>query len=261
MPNHMTSIGFEVHSREDFERLAEHAYNSGERIKTKKGVYSYSQFGKGIELWLQLNKKNEVIGLNPHYCGASKMKVRITNEINNDSNSVLDGAFHAWADPQDDSEETGVYPFVFDMPDRANYGEVRLPQIIDIQLAAFAHEISIYDSEEEFNRSQEGEIKFAAESFIPSGLFGDQDTPSATAIFTGKVIETSIITNEHTGHTFSWALVKTLGGEIDVVVDKELLSKEILRSGIISGSFWLSAKFIDTPVGNSKSFFHRMIGR
>ncbi|WP_372633731.1 hypothetical protein [Cohnella sp.] len=67
------------------------------------------------------------------------MKVRITNEISNDSNSVLDGAFHAWADPQDDSEGTGVY-----------------------LLAAFAHEISIYDSEEEFNKSQEGEIKFAA---------------------------------------------------------------------------------------------------
>jgi hypothetical protein len=256
----MTSIGFEAHSREDFEKLAEYAFNSGERIKTKKGIYSFSEFGQGIELWLQMNKNNEIIGLDPHYSGLSRIKVRITNEIISNSDSILDGSFHAWADP-DESEESGAYPFVFDMPNRANYGDIDLPQIISIQLVAFADELSVFDTEDDFNKSQDGELKFAAESFIPSGLFGDQDAPSATAIFTGKVIETSLITNEYTGVSFSWSLVKTLGGEIDVVVDKDLLSKEIFPGGIITGSFWLSAKFIDNPVLKEKSIFQRLIGR
>ncbi len=256
----MTSIGFEVHSREDFERLAKYVLTIGNRIKTKKGIYSFAQTGKGIELWLQLNKSNEVIGLNPHYSGLSRIKVGITNEIITDSNSILDGSFHAWADPKDESVESGSYPFLFDMPNRANYGEVQVPQILYIQLTAFAHELSVYNDENEFNKSQDSDLKFATESFIPSGLFGDEETPSATAIFTGIVVDTSIITNEHTGATFSWSLVKTLGGEIDVVADKELLSKEIIPGGIISGSFWLSAKFLDNPVIKEKSMVQRLFG-
>lgn len=257
----MTSIGFDVHSREDFESLAEYALTTGERIKTKKGIYSYAQPSKGIELWLQLNKRNEIIGLNPHYSGSSKIKVGITNELIADSNSILDGSFHAWADPKDESVESGSYPFVFDMPNRANYGEVLVPQILNIQLTAFAHELSVYDNEEEFNNFQDSDLKFAAESFIPSGLFGNEETPSATAVFTGRVIETSNIKNEHTGVTFCWVLVKTLGGEVDVVADKELINKEIITGGIISGSFWLSAKFLDNPVLKEKSIFERLFGR
>ncbi|OAB45258.1 hypothetical protein [Paenibacillus glacialis] len=257
----MTSIGFDLHAREDFDSLVEYALTTGERITTKKGIYSYSQTGKGIELWLQSNKRNEIIGLNPHYSGSSKIKVGVTNELISESNSILDGSFHAWAGPIDESAESGSYPFVFDMPNRANYGEVLVPQILNIQLTTFAHELSVYDNEDEYYRSQDREIRFASESFIPSGLFENENFPSATAVITGRVIETSNITNEHTSVTFCWALVKTLGGEIDVVADKELVNRDIIPGGIISGSFWLSAKFLDNPLLKKKSIIERLFGR
>ncbi|WP_459966891.1 hypothetical protein [Paenibacillus sp. JCM 10914] len=257
----MSSIGFEVYSQEDFERLAELVYTSGKRMITKKGIYSYLESGKGIELWLQMNKRNEIIGLNPHYSGLSRIRVGLTNELMNDSNSILDGTFHAWADPADETVESGSYPFVFDMPNRANFGDIQVPQILNIQLTAFAHELSVYDDEDHYLESQESEMKFASESFIPSGLFGNEETPSATAIFSGKVIDTSVVTNEHTGATFYWALVKTLGGEIDVVADKGLLRKEMIPGGIISGSFWLSAKFLDNPLTKKKSLLQGLLGR
>lgn len=259
MPNHMTTVGFNVQSREDFENIAEYAIATGTRIKAKNGHYVFSKTEKSIELWLQINKKNEIIGLNPHFSGSSKMKVGITNEIFPDSNNSLDGTFHAWAEP-DESIESGSFPFVLDMPNRGIYdGEFLFPQILNIQLAAFAHELTIYNDEDEFTQSQDREIKFAAESFIPSGLFGD--SPSAMAIFTGRILDTANIYNEQSKLNFTWALVKTLGGEIDVVIDKELVNNEMIVGGIISGSFWISAKFIDEPVVKHKSIFQRVFRR
>jgi hypothetical protein len=49
------------------------------------------------------------------------------------------------------------------------------PKDQDIQLSAFAEEIEVFDSEEDFNSSQTSELKFATQSFIPSGLFSFSD--------------------------------------------------------------------------------------
>ncbi|MNI93881.1 hypothetical protein D3C73_1519000 [compost metagenome] len=87
------------------------------------------------------------------------------------------------------------------------------------------------------------------------------DTPNATAIFTGRILDTTDIFNEQSKLNFAWALVKTLGGEIDVVIDKELVNRELIVGGIISGSFWLSAKFLDEPVIKEKSIFQRIFRR
>lgn len=256
----MTTLGFNVQSREDFGNIAEYAFATGIRIKTKHGYYAFSQTGKGIELWLQIDSKNEIVGLNPHFTGSSRMKIGITNEIFSDSNNSFDGTLHAWAEP-DVSIESGSFPFVFDMPNRAVYGDILYPQILYVQLSAFAHEVTIYNDEEDFVKSQDSELKFAAESFIPSGLFNNGDTPSATAIFTGRILDTTEIFNEQSKLNFAWALVKTLGGEIDVVIDKELVNRELTVGGIISGSFWLSAKFLDEPVIKEKSIFQRIFRR
>lgn len=246
MANHMTSIGFPVQSREDFEQAANLAIEKGTMLAAHQGSYIWFEAGNGIELWLQINQDNEIIGLNPHYAGKSQLEVGLTAIIDRETDSVLDGACHAWMEP-DDTLEAGSCPLVFDMPNLGLSGQVAVPQRIRIQLTAFSHEISVYDNEEEYMQSQEGEVRFAAESFIPSGLFGNSDEPASTALFTGRVVEAAVIQNEYTGSSFSWCKVKTLGGEIDVVTDLELLDKDIAAGSILSGSFWLSAKFVDEP--------------
>ncbi|MCM3131239.1 hypothetical protein M3629_00480 [Paenibacillus polysaccharolyticus] len=260
MVNHMTTLGFRVHSPEDFEDIAEYALSTGTRIKATYGQYALALAGEGIEIWLQIDKKNQVIGLNPHFSGSSRMKIGLTAELEPDENNKLDGRFHAWAEP-DESMESGIYPFVFDLPNRGVYGQILIPQMIHVQLSAFAHEVTIYKDEEEFNLSQDSEYKFAVESFVPSGLFSE-GTPSATAMFTGRIVETAEIVNEQSKLRFTWALVKTLGGEIDVLIDQELVNKEMIVGDIISGSFWLSAKFQDEPIMKKKSnVINRMFGR
>jgi hypothetical protein len=248
MPNHMSDIGFELNSEDDFQQLALQVCEEGEPRKAASGTYIRWAPGEGIELWAQLDQDNEVIGLNPHFRGKGLMRIGVTQEVIRPERTSLDGAYYAWANPAENDPEMGEFPFVFDVPDYQLH-KVRLPSILHVQLAAFAHELHSYDSDEAYDRSQSEEMKFASEAFIPSGLFRPEGTtmepPQAHAIFTGHVQETTIITNPATGNGFCWAKLRTLGGDVDVIADPLLLNGLLVEGGVVSGSFWLSGFLIE----------------
>jgi len=248
MPSHLSDIGFNVKSQEDFHELALQASEKGSRIRTTDGTYIQWSPGLGIELWVQLNRDNQIIGLHPHFRGKGRMRSGMVQEIRRPDSTALDAGYYAWANPQADTVEDGDFPFVFDVP---NYQlqEAGLGTVVIVQLAAFAHELDSYKSLDEYERSQTQTPAFASRSFIPSGLFspegGDTVPPQAYAIFTGHVIETSLITNPVTGIEFCWVHVSTLGGEVDVVADVALLNDVPVKGGVVKGSFWLSGLRID----------------
>lgn len=248
MATHFSSIGLKITEQKDFSNYFELAYKNGTKIKTKLGTYVKWHIGCGIELWGQIDTKNSAIGMNPHFSGTSRIKIRIEKKIKRDNDTVLDGALYCWADPKE-GEEDGTYPFVFDIPDIATYEDINFPQVNTAQITGFAHEISAYKDDEEFSNSQETEPKFAAESFIPAGLFSpnesDTTSPQAMAIFTGHVIETHTVINPYTNHEFIHARIKTLGGEFDIVVDPHILKGNICVNGVVSGMFWLSGRIIE----------------
>ncbi|WP_459195654.1 hypothetical protein [Wukongibacter baidiensis] len=248
MASHFSSIGLRINKREDFLDYFRLAYEKGEKIATEKGIYCKWQIGDGIELWGQIDNDNNAIGMNPHFSGSARMKVRITERINRENDTELDGAFYCWADPIN-NEKDGLYPFIFDSPDMATYGELIAPQIVTAQVTGFAHEISAYKDDDDYNNSQEKETKLAPEAFIPTGLFSskgkDFNTSSAMALLSGHVIEMKELTNSYTEMKFIWIKLKTLGGEIDAVVDSEILKGNISIGGVVSGMFWLSGKIIE----------------
>jgi hypothetical protein len=243
----MSDIGFQLNSEEDFQQLASQACEEGEALEAHNGTYIRWAPGEGIELWIQLDQANEIIGLNPHFRGNGLMRVGLVQEVSRPEGTPLDGAFYAWANPSDDDPQDGEFPFVFDVPDY-QLRRVELPTIRQVQLAAFAHELQSYQSDEAYDASQAEEMKFASESFIPSGLFSPggaaTEPPLAHARFTGHVRETSIVTNPVTGNSFCWAKVRTLGGDVDVVADPVLLNGLLVEGGVVSGSFWLSGTLI-----------------
>ena len=114
------------------------------------------------------------------------------------------------------------------------------------RIAAFAHELSLFPSVEAYETAQTGDIKFASQSFIPSGLFspaGEKtEPPEAHAIFTGHIRKVEERTNELTNKGFWWALVESLGGVFDVVIDPELVEDTPQVGGVLSGAFWLSGR-------------------
>jgi hypothetical protein len=253
----MSDLGFLVECKADFEALALQALEHGTELQTASGAYVRWSPGAAVELWMQLDAEGNIVGLNPHYAGHTRMRVGLTARVPRPESSILDGAFHGWADPTDTEPESGTYPFVFDVPDYELTCAVVVPSICEVQLTAFAHELRAYESEAAYDESQTDAIKFAAESFIPAGLFnsdGETTTPpQAYAIFTGRVLDTALITNPVSEREFCWAHVRTLGGELDLVADPDLLSGYLIKGGIVSGSFWLSGRLIDARAVSSNN--------
>lgn len=264
MPSHLSDIGFDLNTEEEFTQLAYQVYERGERLRVKQGVYLRWSPGEGVELWGQLDREENLIGLNPHFAGATVTSVGLTAKLER-SESILDGAFHGWADPSGDDVESGCYPFVFDAPDFRLCDSVKLPSIVGVQIAAFAHELSAFDSEEAYNASQSEGPKFAAESFIPSGLFApgmeSVEPPQAHAILSGQVVDTAMRINPITKSEFLWAKVQTFGGVFDVVADPLIVNGTVVVGGIIHGSFWLSGRlqipYSKTGLNPFKQLFSR----
>ena len=240
----MSDIGFNVETEEEFQELASRAYEEGKAFEMIDGAYIKWAPGEGIEVWLQVDVNGDIVGINPHFSGSSSMRVCLDERIRGLEGS-LDGAFHAWANPENETPDTGDFPFVFDVPDFHLTEATKLPAFVTIQLAAFAHELRSFDSDEDYEKSQTHEIKFASESFIPAGTFVPEGQPPlAEAVFTGHVLETSLITNPVTGREFCSAKTRTLGGEIDVVADPALLNGLLIEGGVLTGSFWLSGRLL-----------------
>src|SRR5262245_18747867 len=121
-----------------------------------------------------MDKSGKVVGINPHFAGSAVVRVGVQRGLQRPNSSCLDGAFYGWANADGENPENGDYPFVFDAPDYDLYQAMTLPRILETQIAGFAHEIDCYANEADYYAAQDNEIKFASESFIPSGLFTPQ---------------------------------------------------------------------------------------
>ncbi len=248
MASHFSSIGFSVNTEDQFLGLAESASQDAEVIEVPQGKYLRRCSESGAELWIQVSEGDALVGMMPHFSGKSRIRVGITGRVLRPEGTPLDGAFQGWAEASDEDPETGTYPFVFDTPDYCRHAGLILPKTVSAQVAAFAHKVTLFQSLGDFEATQNEEPKFAAQSFIPSGLFspaGEKNPiPHAYAIFTGHVVEVAKMRNELTEQPFHWALVESLGGSYDVLIDPELVAEQPQVGGVLTGSFWLSGRII-----------------
>ena len=257
MSNNLEQIGFIVNSDDDFLNLATNLANKSPIFETNKGVYiGWSESENfGPELWIQA-EGNEIIGLHPYFRGKSEVYVGAMNLDNSPDHSQLDASLYVWLDPETDDPESGVCPCLIDMVRFLCYENVKFPFIDTLSVAAFPQEIEIYGSEDEYKNetsrfteeepeNEDMPLNMASESLIPVGLFGEEENAQAEpyAMFTGKIIETKKMINSHSQQEYIWALVKTLGGTVDVVIAAEYAIKPVVEGGIISGVFWMCADF------------------
>jgi len=246
VPSHMGSIGF---STPDMDAFIVRAATEGRRVPVPDGTYVHWAMN-GAELWTQLDKSNSLVGCNPHFAGKGRMRVEIT-ELIQDPNDALDGSAHCWLE---DPSGAQISPCLIDVPDfQALKGWVAVPSSIELQVTAFAHELRCYETDVDFEAHQlavlgEEPPDLAAESFIPSGMFSldpeDDEThiPRAEAIFAGHLQDFELITNGVTGEQFHHLLVNTLGASIDVVAETGVLQGNPRSGGVAHGHFWLSGR-------------------
>ncbi|MFO0593314.1 MAG: hypothetical protein U0441_37580 [Polyangiaceae bacterium] len=252
MPSHFSTIGFAIESQEELVALAEKALAVVEPVQTTAGRYLRYRCGGGEELWIQEDEEGGLIGINPHFSGRSALRLGLASAVRRDTDTALDGAFYCHVDPDVSDPVSGVCPLVFDCPDFGASSRLALPAIVTAQVAAFAHDITVHASVEEYEAAQATEkVRLASRSFLPTGLFAPDMTkrepPDAFAILTGHVVEAAEKRNPMTEHRYYWALVESLGGSFDVVMDPRLITEPPRRGGVVSGTVWLSGRIIDRP--------------
>jgi hypothetical protein len=247
VPSQFSAIGFTVSSGEDLAALASRVAERADTIDADAGQYLKWAPPSGEQLWLQVKRNGDAMGMNPHFEGKSSVRVAVEARIAREGHTPLDGTFLAWANPPAGAESGGDYPFVFDCPDAAVHNALALPATLTAQIAAFAQTVSVYESPEVYHAAQATQgLSFAPKSFIPSGLIspsGEPVTPPEShALISGEVLEAEERQNAVTGQSFWWALIDTVGGTFDVVIDQALLTLPINRGNVISGWFWLSGR-------------------
>ncbi len=247
MASNYSAIGIPDDSNESLQQFIQQVLESGDVDvnDTPEGKYYIWQENSGGQAWLQVTHDNELLGVAPAFIGQSQLTARISRFIQSEQDNDLEGAIYAWANPQDDSEDSGDYPFLCDVVNAGAVNEANLPITLTLNVSAFAHELTLFADEQEFKQAQQQQDAiFSSQSFIPTGLFNDEQYPDAPpkplAYFIGHIVDHKLCRHPLTNNQYYWMLVKTLGGTIDVVSATELIEEPINNGGIISGRFWLS---------------------
>ncbi len=246
--SNLSDIGFPVKGNEDINALIENLLKDVKEIRCLEGSYlKFADASSDAEVYFQMNGTGELLGFNPYFNGKSKRSVLVKQTIARDY-SELDGAFYAQAIGDDD------YPFVFDAPD-FHTTKIQLPRRCQIQLNGFAtNDFRIFENEAAHLKSQDSENFIAPQTFVPSGLFrrsenGETESvesPPAHGIIAGNIKEFELKMNQFSGEKFYWFLVETLGGEIDIVADANLIFGTPKIGSIVQGRFWLTGKILET---------------
>jgi hypothetical protein len=247
MANHFAAIGFDVWDQDGLDDLANEAIRRSDPIRVPGGDYYRWAPGGGAEVWVQVVGR-EWLGLTPHFVGRTALPTGILARVARPEDTPLEGCLHAWANPRDGGVEEGDYPFIFAVPDFRALDRVQLPLAAPVQVAAFAHDLDLYPSEDAYVAALENEgLKLAPESFIPAGMFTEEgEAPEPVAIITGRVQAAERRMNP-AGGSFWWMQVRTLGGEMDVVAEEELIVEPPTVGGIVTGEFYLSGRVTGIP--------------
>ena len=267
MSDPFTSAGFNLQQQEDWERLALIAAGQGDTISAGRITYQRWRLDCGVELWAHVKGAGSVVGMSIHFDGRARFKARLVKRL--PRKSPFDIAVGAWAfdtiSPSNSSEKNdtmpGDFPFVFDAPDGATYGNLLLPQISEIQLAAFAFEVSTYPTEAAFAAAQQhNETPLAARAFIPTSAFAQtSNAPPASVLLAGVVLQTEQLENRVGGSQFTWARLETYGGEVDIIAAPRTIAGDVVTGGVLHGSFWLSGR-VTAGQRRKPGFMERLAG-
>ncbi len=275
--SHFHAIGFPL---ADIERLLLRSAQEGQAIESRHGMYVRWCPGAGAELWLKVDRQGQIVSADPCFSGRGQMPGIITGVVW-DEQTPLDGSFHCWVGGDEDDPESGLYPVLINAPDfDVSRAGLTPPASASLQVAAFAHTLECYPDEETYYEDQRrrwgGERAavtgepfkgFAAESFIPSGVFdlsgseSEDEQPRAEGLFTGRVLIAESRTNPASGHEFHYLLVKTLGATLDVVADPAVgVSGDPIQGGVVRCQAWLSGRLTQVDRGVLGRLLQRVPG-
>jgi hypothetical protein len=264
MADHFGVIGFKM-SAAELSDLVGKLPATGKSQPCSPGIYYRWQSDVGPELWIHMAKEigSETLtieGVTPFFAGEGELPVRVMKLRRRPTDNAFEGVAFVEVAPGVKPHECATVALV-DVVDYACWMHRVPPFLATAQVAAFPHSLAVFMDEETFALAQAKQsVRFAAESLFASGLFESNDEsddaptfhdPEAEvfrgvsrAFFTGRVLKAETRRNPVTDQEFRWALVRTLGGTMDVLADAAFA--DTLRPGVvIQGEFYLCAKLTD----------------
>jgi len=254
----MSAIGFAV-TPEELQQLVLHGAQQAARFDTAVGAYLKWEVGAGVELWLQVNAANEIVGCNPHYAGSGRLGAAIIETVAAPGRP-LDGHGFGWAAPSDPANPySGIHAFAANLPDFAYVDErILIPPVVTLQVAAFAAGIASFPTELAFVESEWGQ-KIGAQSATETWQQLEVDgLPQPEVFLSGWVGASETLINPVTEQQFHALTLRTEAGTIDVVCDLQTAPRRPAAGTVAAGSFWLSARAaVELPEPRQPSPFAR----
>ena len=249
MATHFSTLGFQLATPDDFPALAKRVAGSSEVLPCPGGSYLHWKGDSGAELWVQVDDNGRFLDIQPHFSAMATMRVGVTTRLSRPTDTPLDGAWRGWADPLDDEDPSqGRFEITFEAPDFGLHHDIQLPALLSVQLAAFAHRVTLFDTEEDFRDSPDVAGRLQPQAFIASPQTvrerGETEPLRAEALVWGHILKVQQLTNDLTGLPFYWLLMETDGGRIDLLIDPELLPYEPPVGGIVMTVCWLSGRIL-----------------
>lgn len=235
--SNLASIGFEVPDYKSFQELAEKVFYEGSSVKTGSGLYVYHRDQSGAELWVQVDKDQSIVGMNPHFQATTSLEVVLTDAFSR-KESPLDGAFRAKAGTDQQFE------FVFDLPDAHRHGGFQLPDQISVGLVGFTSQLEQVDPDTPFG--------------IASVKGGN--ATSAQAVLTGQVLDSAFKINGWTGRAYLWMALDLGFGQVDIVSVSRSWKGLVPIGTVLRVEAWLSGRVAEEKASKSyKAFLGRLL--
>src|ERR1043166_8526106 len=118
----MSAIGFDM-TIEDFQELVERIAPEATRFDTPIGSYLQWSPGGGVELWLQANAVQKIVGCNPHFVGQGRIDAAIIETVSAPGRP-LDGHAYGWAAPRNPKNPySGIHAIAAHLPNFAYIDE------------------------------------------------------------------------------------------------------------------------------------------
>lgn len=212
MASNFDMIGASVGSQEDLERIANDPEIGPEVTALGSGQYLVARDGAGAEIWFGLDEGG-LVSVNPFFGHGHPVIARIDAVA---EPNPMAGGHEATVDislMEGEEVVTRMTVLAVNMPEAA--AGTPAPGALD--LCVFSHETALYDSDEDF-LAVPREIEMAPQSFLPSGMFTDGDTPHRPLGFgAGRVTRAGEAPGAFGGNPWYWAEIATLGGTFGVV--------------------------------------------
>ena len=247
MVSNLSTIGFEFADDADFrDAMIALAEEATVRLASPAGDYAIWRAPSGAEIWFHLaapdhrngGGEREIAGLTPFFEGRSDIAVELTEAFQRAGDSPFEGALQAWVAP--DGKGGGAFPLVFDAVDYAARAADLLPRRTRVRLTGFARELDAYATPAAYQAAQTTEPRFAAQAFIPIGLFtaavgeagADGKRPSSVALVTGRVAAHER-RHDPDGAAFHWLAVESLAATFDIVAAPAVITGDITVGGTV----------------------------